>query len=64
MHQLSIQRLGRVLYIGDTPSGPGEQCRILLRAIEVCSPGIPRKGFDALLERRDVSNRLPKVVPV
>ena len=64
MHQLSIQRLGRVLYTGDTPSDPGEQCMILFRAIEVCSPRIPREGFDPLVERQDISNRLPNSVPV
>ena len=64
MRRSSKQRLGRVLYIGDTPSGPGEQRMILLRAIEVCSPDIPREGFDALLERQDVSNRLHNAVPV
>ena len=37
---------------------------ILLRAIEVCSSGIPREGFVALLERQDVSNRLHNAVPV
>ena len=37
---------------------------MLLGAIEVRSPGIAREGFDALLERQDVSNHLPNAVRV
>ena len=37
---------------------------MLLGVIEVRSPGIAREGFDALLERQDVSILLPNAVRV
>ena len=44
--------------------GPEEQRVIPLRAIEVCSPGVAREGFDTLLERQDGPNHLPHSVRV
>ena len=43
---------------------PEEQSVISLRTIKVCSPGIAREGFDALLERQDVPDHLPDTVRI
>ena len=32
--------------------------------MEICSPGVAREGFDALLKRQDVPNHLPHPVRV
>ena len=44
--------------------GPEEQGIILLRTIEVCSPGIARKGLNTLLQRQYVPDHLPDTIRI